>query len=159
MTYKQLVYHSQIKSVPLVRMVKPIRVGPHGRTVRIDPQSRTPSTESDEIIVIYPQGEVHRDSGEEGDNGSVEDSPNRGRPGGVGVSDEREGGVAEASEAPDEATHGDDGGDSRGVAEASEAPEHIQLDGEDGVGVGVAGAAEPHEDSVPSVKIHSLKNI
>ena len=35
--------------------------------------------------------------------------------------------MAEASEAPDEATHGNDGDDSRGVAEASEAPEHANV--------------------------------
>ena len=118
-------------------MVKPIRVGPHGRTVRIDPQSRTPSTESDEIIIIYPQGQVHRDSGEEGDNGRVEDSPNRRQYGGVGVSDEA------ADDSDVEWINIEESQDeNRDMAKASEAPVG---DGAPGaVVVGVAEASEAH---------------
>ena len=57
--------------------------------------SRTPSSDSDRAgqgaevdIEVNPQGQIHGGSGEEGDYGRVEDSPNRRRHGGVGVADE-----------------------------------------------------------------------
>ena len=52
--------------------------------VEMEPWPRTPSTENDESVIIEavpgpsnPQGQILGDSGVEGDNGSVEDSPNR----------------------------------------------------------------------------------
>ena len=79
-------------------MVKDLRVGPKGRMFHISPQSRTPSTDSEAGGGAGdPQGQVLRDSGEGGDNGRVEDPPNRRRHGEVGVAGvgdvEQEGGA------------------------------------------------------------------
>ena len=70
----------------------------------IDPQSRTPSTDSEAGAHaeceqdVVPQGQTLKDSGVEGDNGRVEDSPNQRRHGGVRVSEEDvDVGVAETS--------------------------------------------------------------
>ena len=56
-------------------MVKSVRVGPHGRLIYIDPQSRSTSTNSDAAAQAkcehdnVPQGQILEDSGVVGDNG------------------------------------------------------------------------------------------
>ena len=130
-------------------MVKDLRVGPKGRMFYINPQSRTPSTDSEAGGgAADPQGQVLGDSGEEGDNGRVEDSPNRGRHGGVGVAGvgdaDHEGG-ARGDVAPgavgDAEALGDQG--EAGVEGVAGAGAQGEADGEAGVAPPEAGLRPP----------------